>query len=123
MPALNAAKKLKDIKENKMIRQEIKEIAKIIHKVEFPNSSCWDNCNKCFYKSNCNYLKAAEALFNEGWRKQAKGEWIERRWTTEDDWGYFNHRSIECSNCHVEIYKGNPTDYCPKCGAEMVGRR
>ena len=65
----------------------------------------------------------AYLLAEEGWRKVPQAEWIEHRWTTEHDWGCINHRSIECSACKIEIYKGEPTNYCPNCGAEMVGRR
>jgi hypothetical protein len=70
--------------------------------------------------------KLAEKLYEDGWRKQQKGVWLERRWTTEDDWGYFHHISIECSVCKTEIYTGEPTKYCPHCGAEMqekIGRK
>lgn len=69
----------------------------------------------------CLHYQRCEIVYdNSNYRKQVKAEWIEHRWTTEDDWGYFNHRSIECSDCGIEIYKGEPTDYCPHCGAEMV---
>lgn len=76
------------------------------------------------WESDCD--KLAEKLYKDGWRKQQKGVWLERRWTTEDDWGCINHRSIECSVCKIEIYTGEPTEYCPNCGAEMkemVGKR
>lgn len=69
------------------------------------------------WESDCD--KLAEKLYEDGWRKQQKGVWLERRWTTEDDWGCINHRSIECSACKTEIYNGEPTEYCPHCGAEM----
>ncbi len=48
-----------------------------------------------------------------------EGKWISKYWRTEDDWSGFNHRSIECSVCKIEIYNGEPTDYCPHCGADM----
>ena len=51
--------------------------------------------------------------------EQTVGKWIHKHWRTEDDWGGFNHRSIECSVCKIEIYKGEPTGYCPHCGASM----
>ena len=65
----------------------------------------------------------AYLLAEDGWRKVSQAEWIERRWTTEDDWGCINHRSIECSACKTEIKNGELTNYCPHCGAEMVGRK
>lgn len=49
--------------------QEIFELAKIIHKAEFPNSSCWDNCHQCIYESNCEYIKAAKMIIEAGWHR------------------------------------------------------
>ena len=49
--------------------QEIFELAKIIHKAEFPNSSCWDSCHKCIYESNCEYIKAAKMIIEAGWHR------------------------------------------------------
>ena len=49
-----------------MTREEtIKSIAKTIHRVEFPNSACWVSCNKCSYNGNCDYLKAAEIVYQQ----------------------------------------------------------
>ena len=49
-----------------MTREEtIKSIAKTIHKVEFPNSACWFGCDKCSYNGNCDYLKAAEIVYQQ----------------------------------------------------------
>lgn len=49
-----------------MTREEdIKAIAKIIHSVEFPNSACWFGCDKCSYNGNCDYLKAAEIIYDQ----------------------------------------------------------
>ena len=49
-----------------MTREEtIKSIAKTIHRVEFPNSACWFGCNKCSYNGNCDYLKAAEIIYDQ----------------------------------------------------------
>jgi hypothetical protein len=45
--------------------QTILAIAKIISKVEFPNSACWYGCNKCLCNGNCNYLKAAELIYEQ----------------------------------------------------------
>lgn len=50
-----------------------------------------------------------------------EGNWLYKKWSTEDDWGYMNHRSIECSICGQEFYNGEPSDYCPRCGAQMNG--
>lgn len=49
-----------------MDREEtIKSIAKTIHRVEFPNSACWYGCDKCSYNGNCDYLKAAEIIYQQ----------------------------------------------------------
>ena len=49
-----------------MTREEtIKSSAKTIHRVEFPNSACWFGCNKCSYNGNCDYLKAAEIIYQQ----------------------------------------------------------
>ena len=47
------------------------------------------------------------------------GQWSEKRWMTEDDWGVINHRAIVCSACKGEIADGEKTRYCPNCGAKM----
>ena len=47
------------------------------------------------------------------------GQWSEKRWMTEDDWGVINHRAIVCSACKGEIADGEKTCYCPNCGAKM----
>ena len=49
-----------------MTREETKKsIAKTIHRVEFPNSACWFGCNKCLDNGSCNYLKAAEIIYEQ----------------------------------------------------------
>ena len=101
-----------------MTRQEqIKEIAKIIAKVEFPNSACWDDCKKCFYEGNCNYLKSAERIYDAGWCKQIEAEWVFMSAPVVD---------FKCGNCGEILPFGmlpDYTPYCPRCGARMVGRR
>lgn len=50
-----------------------------------------------------------------------QGQWIDKYWTTEDDWGCYNHHSITCSVCKEE-YNGKyfrRSNYCPHCGAKM----
>ena len=56
------------------------------------------------------------------------GKWIEKRWSTEDDWGVINWHSLTCSACgHEERTNGlSPNsiykyDYCPHCEAKMDG--
>lgn len=46
-----------------MTKEEtILAIAKTINGVQFPNSPCW-SCNKCTHNNNCDYLKAAELIY------------------------------------------------------------
>ena len=49
------------------------------------------------------------------------GHWIDKAWTTEDDWGCYNHRVVICSVCNKQfdyIIK-EKSKYCPNCGAKM----
>ena len=49
-------------------------------------------------------------------------QWIEKYWTTEDDWGVFNHHTLTCSACAEEYqWSRGKTNYCPNCGAKMDG--
>ena len=49
-----------------MTKEEtILSIAKTIHRVQFPDSPCWFSCNKCNYNNNCDYLKAAELIYEQ----------------------------------------------------------
>lgn len=110
-----------------MTREEqIKEITMLTC-----SAYCRNKEKKCAGIKECDmkclqYQRCEIVYDNANYHKQEKAEWIEHRWTTEDDWGCINHRSIECSACKIEIYKGEPTEYCPHCGAEMqetAGRR
>lgn len=50
-------------------------------------------------------------------------QWIEKYWTTEDDWGVFNHHTLTCSACAEEYqWSRGKTNYCPNCGAKMDGK-
>lgn len=49
-------------------------------------------------------------------------QWIEKYWTTEDDWGVINHHTLTCSACAKEYQRDRgKTNYCPNCGAKMDG--
>lgn len=68
-----------------MTREEtIKSIAKTIHRVEFPNSACWFSCNKCSYNGNCDYLKAAEIVYQQ-YVEQAEIETARKIFAELDD--------------------------------------
>lgn len=51
------------------------------------------------------------------------GRWIDKTWTTEDDWSYYNHHVVICSVCNKQFdYVINEkSNYCPNCGAKMDG--
>lgn len=55
----------------------------------------------------------AERLYNEGWRKQRKGEWIK----DAPHWNY------HCNQCGFYPLIEYPIlhNYCPNCGAKMKG--
>lgn len=51
------------------------------------------------------------------------GRWIDKTWTTEDDWSCYNHHIVICSVCNKQFdYTINEkSNYCPNCGAKMDG--
>ena len=51
------------------------------------------------------------------------GQWIDKIWTTEDDWSCYNHHVVICSVCNKQFdYVINEkSNYCPSCGAKMDG--
>lgn len=62
----------------------------------------------------CGFL--AEALYNEGYRKQIEGEWVVKFRST---FPQYEPSEYECSICR---YKGTVLHkYCPNCGARMKG--
>lgn len=61
----------------------------------------------------------AFVLYDAGYRKQSKGEWIAKK--DYAGYGYY------CSNCNA-VFTGENAEwiakehyYCPKCGAKMKG--
>ena len=69
-------------------------------------------CNTCD-AYGCKYRMWAEALYNAGYRKQERGEWV------KDGKSKFKHR-YHCSACNFYLI-GAPTKHCPNCGARMKG--
>ena len=67
-------------------------------------------------------VEIAEAIYNEGYRKQSEGEWL----TETGDWIY-NVTKKYCSKCGANArYDKNMHEYiltkfCPNCGAHMKG--
>ena len=51
------------------------------------------------------------------------GRWIDKTWTTEDDWSCYNHHVVICSVCNKQFdYVINEkSNFCPNCGAKMNG--
>jgi len=42
--------------------------------------------------------------------------WIEKYYTTEDDWGVINHHYYICPKCEIKVKE--KSNYCPNCGAK-----
>ena len=51
------------------------------------------------------------------------GRWIDKAWTTEDDWSCYNHHVVICSVCNKQFdyIINEKSNYCPNCGAKMDG--
>lgn len=51
------------------------------------------------------------------------GRWIDKTWTTEDDWSCYNHHVVICSVCNKQFdyIINEKSNYCPNCGAKMDG--
>ena len=82
-------------------------------------------CHICPYNIENSSICNRDLLLEDAFKllkiqqKINHGQWIEKEWSTEDDWGCTNHRAITCSCCNQSIYKGEKTPYCPYCGAKM----
>ena len=75
-------------------------------------------CGGCGCISLCAVIAHCKDLYNVGYRKQSKGEWLDTDICAED---------MYCSVCggiapvdceKEEFYKSN---FCPNCGAKMKG--
>lgn len=59
-------------------------------------------------EASCYEVKAANALYNAGYRKQSEGKWKKRG----------NEKT--CSLCKFIYYSNNDEwNFCPNCGAKM----
>ena len=113
------------------MNKHIKEMAKVLRK----GAICY-NCRSsingnerrdwdCHRPRNlgCRHdddiLKACEALYNAGYRKQREGYWYKHDKKKHGDTCYY------CSACEgmalADCMSWELTDYCPKCGAKMKG--
>ena len=86
--------------------KQIEEMAKAI------DESHW-RIEQDFTGCHINSTEIAEALYNEGYRKQSEGEWVCEV-----------PPELKCSICGFKIdgrYFVNKLKYCPNCGASMKG--
>ena len=94
-------------------KQIIEEMAELLW--HYPKALCMNSYNDC--------EEAAKLLYEEGYRRQRKGEWI----LTEPKWG--TTANIQCSACR---HNGTITEerrdfrsvlpkFCENCGAKMKG--
>ena len=75
---------------------------------------CTLNCPGSEYDHCVEYNKAVR-LYDEGWRRQIKAEWIKKNAPVA---------CYECSNCGADLPFGllaYYTPYCCQCGAKMAG--
>ena len=76
----------------------------------------WDEGDGADLTWGTDVERLAEKMYNDGWRRVPKGEWIERiekpDWLEDDVEVYY-----ECSCCG--IYNFGQSHYCPCCGAKM----
>ena len=56
--------------------------------------------------------EAWQLTHEEGWHKQIEAEWLQFL-DPQQLWIY------KCSHCKCNIYR--TTEYCPRCGAKMIG--
>jgi DNA-directed RNA polymerase subunit RPC12/RpoP len=76
---------------------------------------------------HCGDYNKAVKLYDAGWRKQEKAEWIVTE--KEDYWipdiTVKSTRPVyKCSACEKEFgLIASKYSYCPNCGSEIVGRR
>lgn len=64
----------------------------------------------------------AEALCDEGYRKQSVGEWVKTQFVART--GFYTIKEFPCNQCgeKFEVAKGNELmHFCPNCGAKMKG--
>ena len=79
--------------------------------------SC-ERCNAELDTSDepCYYECIANAIINNGYRKQREGKWIFKQ-------TYYEADECNCSVCGqlMTTRKGVRMSYCPNCGAKMKG--
>lgn len=62
--------------------------------------------------------EAWQLTHEEGWHKQIEAEWIKQTYMAFSDY------TIKCSHCNESFDRKSyqqPYNYCPNCGAKMIG--
>ncbi len=91
---------------------QLKELANLLklNCAKITDGECGQlNCNEC----------RAIAIYEAGWRKQIKADWIPVEQFVPE-WGVNIIHYYECSNCKTLEYT-NDKKYCSNCGARMKG--
>lgn len=88
--------------------KQIEEMAKAICEI----CKCDGDCDATICSSA---FVEAESLYNAGYRKQSKGEWVAKETMIRTP----SARNYTCSVCGCESTR--TTTYCPNCGAKMKG--
>lgn len=95
--------------------KQIEEMADIIC------STCIVNDGHCGFRNRSKrcptVLNDAETLYNEGYRKQSEGEWLEQVRVSKEGKPLLRH--YKCNLCGV--YLATQANFCPNCGAKMKG--
>ncbi|MBO5512697.1 MAG: hypothetical protein J6B24_13275 [Clostridia bacterium] len=94
-------------------KMAIEEIARII---------CGNdrNCRDCGHNSavrECGCLFYAKRIYEQDYRKQSEGEWLEQVRVSKEGKPLLRH--YKCNLCGV--YLATQANYCPNCGAKMKG--
>ncbi len=106
-----------------MKEKQIEDMAECLIDIQRDfNEYCAKPCRECELGGivNCENHYKAEALYNEGYRKQSEGEWVDK------PTGSYNRMQSWCSACGkhsgiggIESNRHKP--FCPNCGARMKG--
>ena len=93
--------------------KQIEEMAKILLDVgeSYYGLKCDENVAMC----------EAYALYNAGYRKQSKGEWICEKEETVWSETLLHEHCSECGRKFTRTDKQVPINFCPNCGAKMKG--
>lgn len=94
------------------MKAQIEEMAKKICGNHYKGDCVGGEC-VCQYE--CIYAVFANRIYNAGYRKQKKGEWLYNRGQAPNEPLYF------CSLCAEGGSEYGRDNFCPNCGAKMKG--